>query len=97
MRVTSQQEDKQTSEKTVSELPRKRKIWNVERFWRSQNLLTGLRNGCFKQQKGNQLVITEKNNESNQKSNEIVFNKNAKIQKMVSKSLKTEGNSLKPF
>ena len=44
--------------------------------------------------KGNQFVITEKNNEPNQKSTEIVFNKNAK---MVSKSLNTEGNSLKPF
>ena len=46
--------------------------WNVERFPRSQNLLTGLRNYCFKQQKENQLVITEKNNEPNQKLTEIV-------------------------
>ena len=65
-----------------------------KRFRRSQNLLTGLRNHCFKQQKGNQLVITEKNNQPNQKSTEIVFNENAK---MVAKSLNTEGNSLKPF
>ena len=38
-----------------------------------------MRNHCFKQQKENQLVITEKNNEPNQKSTETVFNKNAKI------------------
>ena len=65
-------------------------------FPRSQNLLTGLRSDFFKQKKGKsvQFVITEKNNEPNQKSTEIVFNKNAK---MVSKSLNTEGNSLKPF
>ena len=30
----------------------KRKIWNVERFWRSQNLLTGLRNHRFQTAKG---------------------------------------------
>ena len=38
-----------------------------------------MRNHCFKQQKENQLVITEKNNEPNQKSTETVFNKNAKM------------------
>ena len=53
-----------------------------------QNFLTGLRN-CFKQQKENQLIVTEKNNEPNQKLTKIVvagsvFNKNAK---MVSKTL----------
>ena len=78
MRVTSQQEDKQTWENCVW-VAEKRTIWNIERFRRSQNLLTGLRNHCFKQQKGNQLVITKKNNEPNQKSTEIVFNKNAKM------------------
>ena len=35
-------------------------------------VLTGLRNHCFKQQKGNQLVIITKNNESNQKLTKIV-------------------------
>ena len=38
-----------------------------------------MRNHCFKQQKENQLVITEKNNEPNQKSTETVFNKNTKM------------------
>ena len=59
-------------EKTTAELPKKRKIRNVERFWRSQNLLTGLINHCFKQQKENHLVITKKNNKPNQKLTEIV-------------------------
>ena len=65
MRVISHQEDNQTWENCgwVAE----KKNWNVERFWRSQNLFTGLGNHCFKQQKENQLVITKKNNEPNQK------------------------------
>ena len=66
MRVTSHQEDKQ-HEKTEAELEKKSNIWNVERFWRPQKLLTGLRNHCFKQHKENQLVITKKYNEHNQK------------------------------
>ena len=63
----------------------------VERFWRSQNILTGLRNHWFKQQKENQLVITKKNNEPNQKLTEIVVGAGAELHekaKMVSKSLK---------
>ena len=79
--------------KTAAELAKKRKIWNGQKFWRSQNVLTGLRNHCFKQEKGNQLVITKKNNEHNQKLTQIVVgewiqwdeNKNAT---MVLKSLK---------
>ena len=55
-------------EKTAAESTKKWKIGNVERFWRSQKLLTGLRN----QQKENQLIITKKNNEHNQKLTEIV-------------------------
>ena len=53
---------------------KKRKIWNVERFWRSQNLPTGWEIIGFKQQKENQLVITKKNKEPiyNQKLTEIV-------------------------
>ena len=67
MRVTSHQEDKQRDkdEKSAAKLQKKKKIWNVERFWRSQNLFTGLGNHCFKQQKENQLDITKKNNEPN--------------------------------
>ena len=82
MRVTSHQEDKQ-HEKTEAELEKKSNIWNVERFWRPQKLLTGLRNHCFKQQWENQLVIIEKYNEHNQKLTEkwsvSEFNKNAKM------------------
>ena len=82
MRVTSHQEDKQ-HEKTEAELEKKSNIWNVERFWRPQKLLTGLRNHCFKQQRENQLVITKKYNEHNQKLTEkwsvSEFNKNAKM------------------
>ena len=49
-----------------------RSIETLKGSQRSQNLLTGLRNYCFKQQNENQLVITEKNNEPNQKLTEIV-------------------------
>ena len=53
---------------------KKRKIWNVERFWRSQNLPTSWEIIGFKQQKENQLVITKKNKKPiyNQKLTEIV-------------------------
>ena len=63
-------QDKQTA----AELPKKRKIWNVERFWRSQNLPTSWEIIGFKQQKENQFVITKKNKEPiyNQKLTEIV-------------------------
>ena len=80
-------------EKTASELPKKK----IETLKGSQGLKTYLQvwEVIFSnRKKGNQFVITEKNNEPNQKSTEIVFNKNAK---MVSKSLNIEGNSLKPF
>ena len=55
-----------------------RKKENLKR-WKVPEVSKRLRNHCFKQQKENQLVITEKNNEPNQKSTETVFNKNAKI------------------
>ena len=42
------------------------------RFWWAPNLLADLRNHCFEQQKENQLLVTEKNNERNQKSTERV-------------------------
>ena len=63
-------QDKQTA----AELPKKRKIWNVERFWRSQNLPTSWEIIGFKQQKENQFAITKKNKEPiyNQKLTEIV-------------------------
>ena len=63
-------QDKQTA----AELPKKRKIWNVERFWRSPNLPTSWEIIGFKQQKENKLVITKKNKEPiyNQKLTEIV-------------------------
>ena len=69
--VTSHQEDKQTWENCgwVAVKKENLKRWKV---WRSQNLLTGWRNRCFKQQNENQLVITKKNNELNQKLTEIV-------------------------
>ena len=60
--------------KTAAELAKKiKKKGTVKRFWRSQNLRTGLRNQCFKQQKENQQVITKKNNEHNQKLIKIVI------------------------
>ena len=63
-------QDKQTA----AELPKKRKIWNVEGFWRSQNLPTSWEIIGFKQQKENQFAITKKNKEPiyNQKLTEIV-------------------------
>ena len=86
MRLTSHQEDKQTWKLW----PKKRTIWNDKRFRSSQNLLTGKRNHCFKQQKENQLVITKKNCTTSITRNwpkygsVSEFNKNAK---MVTKSL----------
>ena len=58
--------------KTAAELAKKGKFEKLEGFCRSQNLLTGLRNHCFKQQKENQLVITKKHKEHNQKLTKIV-------------------------
>ena len=58
--------------KTAAELAKKGKFEKLKGFCRSQNLLTGLRNHCFKQQKENQLVITKKHNEHNQKLIKIV-------------------------
>ena len=71
MRVTSHQEDKlpQTSMRKLRLNCGKKenlKRWKVPE---AQNLFTGLRNHCVKQQKENQLVITEKNNETNQNRN----------------------------
>ena len=86
MQVTSHQVDKQTW-KNNGWFAEKRKMCNVHRCWRSQNLLTGLRNHCFQELKENQLIVTKKNNEHNQKlskSSVSEFDKNAK---MVSKSL----------
>ena len=57
---------------TAAELAKKGKFETLKGFCRSQNLLTGLRNHCFKQQKENQLVITKKQNEHNQKLTKIV-------------------------
>ena len=53
---------------------KKGNFWNVERFWRSQNLPTSWEIIGFKQQKENQFVITKKNKEPiyNQKLTEIV-------------------------
>ena len=63
MRVTSQQEDKQKWENCV---------WGAEK---KENLKRWKVPEASKQQKRNQLVIIEKNNEPNQKSTEMVFNK----------------------
>ena len=58
--------------KTAAELAQKGKFATLKGFCRSQTLLTRLRNHCFKQQKENQLVITKKHNEHNQKLTKIV-------------------------
>ena len=70
MPVTSHQEDKQRDkdEKTAAKLQKKkRKFQTLKGFGDLKRLFTGLGNHCFKQQKENQLVITKKNNEPNQK------------------------------
>ena len=95
MRVTSWQKDKH--EKTAAELPENEENLKGLMFRWAPNLLIGLRNHCYVQQKEDQLFVTEKNNERNQKLSEkwlvSEFNKNAK---MVSKSSK-HGKTLKPF
>ena len=58
--------------KTAAELAKKGKFEALKGFCRSQTLLTRLRHHCFKQQKENQLVITKKHNEHNQKLTKIV-------------------------
>ena len=69
MHVTSHQEDK----KNAAELQKKGKFETLTGFEGLKTyLLTGLRNHCFKQQKENQVVITKKNSEPNQKLTEIV-------------------------
>ena len=62
MRVTSWQEDKQT-EKTVAELPENEENLKGLMFQWASNLLIGLRNHCYEQQKEDQLFVTKKNNE----------------------------------
>ena len=54
--------------KTAAELAQKGKFATLKGFCRSQTLLTRLRN----HQKENQLVITKKHNEHNQKLTKIV-------------------------
>ena len=66
MWVTSWQEDKQT-EKTAAELPENEENLKGLMFQWAPNLLIGLRNHCYVQQKEDQLFVTEKNNERNQK------------------------------
>ena len=62
MRVTSWQEDKQT-EKTAAELPENEENLKGLMFQWAPNLLIGLRNHCYVQQKEDQLFVTKKNNE----------------------------------
>ena len=62
MRVTSWQEDKQT-EKTGAELPENEENLKGLMFQWAPNLLIGLRNHCYVQQKEDQLFVTKKNNE----------------------------------
>ena len=85
--VTSHQEDKQTWENCswVAEKKENLKRWKVLEV---QNLLVGLINNCFKQQKENQLVITKKNNEPDQKLTEIVVGKIVWPQSFYSLSMK---------
>ena len=75
LRVTSHQEDKQPWENCG---------WVAEKF----KILVGLINHCFKQQKENQLVITKKNNEPDQKLTEIVVGKIVWPQSFYSLSMK---------
>ena len=65
MRVTSWQKDKH--EKTAAELPENEENLKGLMFRWAPNLLIGLRNHCYVQQKEDQLFVTEKNNERNQK------------------------------
>ena len=60
--VTSWQEDKQT-EKTAAELPENEENLKGLMFQWAPNLLIGLRNHCYVQQKEDQLFVTKKNNE----------------------------------
>ena len=96
MRVTSWQEDQQTWENCSWVTGKWGNLKGLMFQW-APNLLIGLRNHCYVQQKEDQLFVTEKNNERNQKLCEkwlvSEFNKNAK---MVSKSSK-HGKTLKPF
>ena len=91
MPVTSRLEDKQT-EKTAAELPENEENLKGLMFQWAPNLLIGLRNHCYVQQKEDQLFVTKKNNEWIEIKNKNA-NKNAK---MVSKSSK-HGKTMKPF
>ena len=62
MWVTSWQEDKQT-EKTAAELPENEENLKGLMLQWAPNLLIGLRNHCYVQQKEDQLFVTKKNNE----------------------------------
>ena len=93
MRVTSEQEDKQTWENCVWVAEKQKKIETLKGSGGLKTYLLVWEIIVSNRKNGNHFVITEKN-EPNQKSTKIVFNKNAK---MVTKSLNTEGNSLKPF
>ena len=93
MRVTSWQEDKQTW-KTAAELPENEANLKGLGFRWAPNLLTGLGNYCFKQQKEGQLFVTEKNNERNEKGLVSDFHKNAKV--VLAKSSK-HGKTLNSF
>ena len=73
------------------------------RFRKASNLLTGLSNHCFEQQKGGHLFDTEKNNERNQKLTDRVGEqvlsgsiKNAKMVPISSKHGKSR-KTLKPI
>ena len=54
-------------EKTAAELPKNEENLKGLMFQWVPNLLIGLRNHCYVQQKEDQLFVTEKNNERNQK------------------------------
>ena len=66
MRVTFWQETTK-HEKTAVELPENEENLTGLMFRWAPNLLIGLRNHCYVQQKEDQLFVTEKNNERNQK------------------------------
>ena len=57
---------------TAAGLPENEEKLKGLRFWWATNLLAGLRNHCFEQQKENQFFVTVKNNQRKQKLTERV-------------------------
>ena len=71
MRVTFGKKINKRGE-TAAGLPENEEKLKGLRFWWAPNLLAGLRNHCFEQQKENQFFVTVKNNQRKQKMTERV-------------------------